>query len=61
LAALSWAVKKKKLVHDMVQTDARNKQMQGNVKVLREDIDVLRDQVARLERRLDFAQGQGTK
>ena len=51
-------MKKKKLVHEMVQTDARNNQMRDKIKVLREDIDILRDQVARLERRVDFAQGK---
>jgi hypothetical protein len=58
LMALSWPVKKKKLVHEMVQLDAHNNQMRGNAKVLREDIDVLRDQVAKLERRVDFTQGK---
>jgi chromosome segregation ATPase len=58
LLALSWPAKKKKLIHDMVQVDARNNQMRDNIKVLREDIDVLRDQVARLERRVDFVQGK---
>ncbi len=61
LTALSWPLKKKKLVHEMVQTDARNNQIREKVKVLREDIDVLRDQVAKLERRLDFIQGKDVK
>ena len=59
--ALSWPLKKKKLIHEMVQTDARNNQMRDKIKVLKEDIEVLRDQVARLERRVDFVQGQGPK
>jgi len=58
LMALSWPVKKKKLVHDMVQTDARNNQLREKIKVLREDIDILRDQVAKLERRVDFVKGK---
>jgi hypothetical protein len=58
LTALSWPLKKKKLVHEMVLTDARNNKMREKIKALREDIDVLRDQVARLERRVDFAQGK---
>lgn len=58
LTALSWPLKKKKLVHDMVEMDARNNQMREKIKVLREDIDILKDQVARLERRLDFAKGK---
>jgi hypothetical protein len=54
LMALSWPLKKKKLVHEMVLVDARNNQMRAGIKVLREDIEVLRDQVAKLERRVDF-------
>lgn len=61
LTSLSWKERKKGLVREMVQTDARNNQIRDNIKVLREDIDVLRDQVARLERRLDFVQGKDTK
>ena len=56
--ALSWPAKKKKLVHEMVQADARNNQVREKIKVLREDIDVLKDQVARLERRINFVKGQ---
>jgi chromosome segregation ATPase len=58
LMALSWPLKKKKMIHEMVQTDARNNQMRDKIKVLQEDIGLLRDQVAKLERRVDFAQGQ---
>jgi chromosome segregation ATPase len=61
LMAMSWPLKKKKLVHAMVQTDAHNNQMRDKIKVLHEDIGVLRDQIARLERRVDFAQGKDTK
>ena len=57
VSPVSWPEEKKKLVHDMVMIDARNNKMRGKIKVLREDIEVLRDQVARLERRLDFARG----
>ena len=32
--ALSWPLKRKKLVHEMVQMDARNNQMRDNIKVL---------------------------
>ncbi len=49
------------MIHEMVQTDARNNQMRDKIKVLREDIDVLRDQVAKLERRVNFVQGKDTK
>jgi len=58
LMALSWPLKKKKMIHEMVQTDARNNQIRAKVKVLKEDIGVLRDQVAKLERRVDFAKGK---
>jgi len=58
LMAMSWQAQKKKLVHEMVQTDARNNQMRDKIKVLREDIDILRDQVAKLERRVDFVKGK---
>jgi len=61
LTALSWPLKKKKMVHEMVLIDARNNQMRSKIKVLREDIDVLRDQVARLERRVDFVKDQSIK
>ena len=56
--SLSWSLKKKKMVHEMVLKDARNNQMRDKIKALREDIDVLREQVARLERRIDFAKGK---
>ena len=55
---LSWSSKRKKLVHDMVQSDARNNKIREKIKVLREDIEVLKDQVARLEKRVNFARGQ---
>jgi len=58
LLALSWPLKKKQLVHEMVQVDARNNQMRNKIKDLREDIDVLRDQVAKLERQVNFVQGK---
>ena len=58
---LPWTLKRKQLVHEMVQTDARNNKMRDKIKVLREDIDVLKDQVARLERRVDFVNGQVPK
>lgn len=61
LMSLSWSLKKKRLIHEMVQTDARNNQMRDKIKELREDIDVLKDQVARLERREDFVKGQSTQ
>jgi predicted nucleic acid-binding Zn-ribbon protein len=59
--ALSWPLKKKQLVHELVQTDARNDRIRDKIKVLKEDIDVLRDQVAGLERRVDFAKGIPTQ
>ena len=61
LTALSGPVDKKKLVHEMVRLDARNNKMKEQIKSLQEDIDVLKDQVARLERRVNFAQGKDTQ
>lgn len=55
--ASSWAVEKKKLIHAMVQKDARNNQLREKIKILREDVDILKDQVAKLERRVNFMQG----
>ena len=45
----------------MVQKDARNNQLREKIKILREDVDVLKDQVAKLERRVNFMQGQNIK
>ena len=61
LMAISWPLKRKRLIHEMVQVDARNNQMRDKIKDLREDIDVLKDQVAKLERRIDFVNGQSAK
>ncbi len=55
LLAISWQFKKKKIVHEMVQADARNNQLRYKIKVLREDIGVLKDQVAQLERQVNAA------
>ena len=55
LMALSWPLKKKKLVHELVQTDAHNNQIREKIKELREDIGILKDQVAKLERKVDSA------
>ena len=59
--ALSWTLQRKKLIRDLVQTDTRNNKIRDKIKVLREDIDVLRDQVAKLERRVNAVKGQATK
>jgi chromosome segregation ATPase len=61
LRALEWPIERKKLVHEIVQMDARNNKMREKIKTLREDIDVLRDQVGVLERRVNFANSQDTK
>jgi chromosome segregation ATPase len=61
LMALSWSLKKKKMIHEMVQADAYNNQIRDKIKGLHEDIDILRDQVARLERRVDFVKGGDPK
>jgi predicted nucleic acid-binding Zn-ribbon protein len=51
LLSMSWPLRKKKLVHDMVQIDARNNRMRNQIKLLREDVGVLKDQIAKLESR----------
>lgn len=61
VSPVSWPQQKKQMVHQMVLNDARNNKIRNQIKELREDIVVLRDQVARLERRLDFAQSPGNK
>ncbi len=58
---LSWDKEKKRLIRDMVQADASNQQLKSKIDNLREDIDVLRDQVGKLERRVNFGQGKGYK
>ena len=58
LSSLSWPRQKKKLIHEMVQADAHNNQLREKIKMLREDVDILRDQVAKLERRVNFTQGK---
>ena len=60
IVAFSWTLKRKKLVHEMVLTDAGNNKMRETIKALREDIDVLKDRIAKLERRMDL-RGQGAK
>jgi phage shock protein A len=54
-----WPEQKKTLIHEMVQADARNSQLREKVGGLREDIDILRDKIGKLERRLNFTQGKG--
>lgn len=61
LSNLVWPSKKKELVHEMAELDARNNGIRDNIKGLKEDIDVLKDQVAKLERRLNFMQGKDIK
>lgn len=58
ILTLSWPLQKKKLIHEMVQMDAHNNQLREKIKMLREDVDVLRDQVAKFERRVNFIQGK---
>ena len=61
LRALPWPLRKKELISEIAQIRTRNNQMRGKIKALREGIDVLRDQVAGLERRVDSVGGQVTK
>jgi hypothetical protein len=58
LTTMPWPVEKKKLIHVMVQKDARNNQLREKIKMLREDVEILKDQVAKFERRVNFMQGQ---
>jgi chromosome segregation ATPase len=58
LKTMPWPVEKKRLIHVMVQKDARNNQLREKIKMLREDVEILRDQVAKFERRVNFMQGQ---
>ena len=58
LSSLSWPRQKKRLIHEMVQKDARNNQLRDKIKMLQEDVNILRDQVAKLERRVNFDQGK---
>ncbi|MDE2028392.1 MAG: hypothetical protein KGK03_03580 [Candidatus Omnitrophica bacterium] len=57
LDALSWETRKKELVHEMAQVDARNNQMQGQVKVLQEDVAVLKSRVFLLQRQIISQKG----
>ncbi len=61
LLSLSWTQKRKRLIHEMVVTDARNNQMREKIKVLHEDIDVLNQQIAMLEHRLNFVKVPAAK
>lgn len=56
---LSWDKQKKTLIRSMVQADASNQQLKSKIENIKEDIAVLRDQVAKLERRINFGQGKG--
>ena len=58
LMSMSWPLKKKKIVHEMVQIDAHNNQIRGKIKVVKEDIAVLKDQVTKLDHQLEFVKGQ---
>lgn len=57
LAALSWQVRKKRLVHQLVVADAFNNRMRAQIRVLQEDIQILKDKVSQLESGMDAGQG----
>lgn len=58
---LPWPTQKKKMIHDMVQADARNSQLREKIGNLREDIVILQDQIAKMERRINFMQDRNLK
>ncbi len=58
---ISWSAKKKKLIHDMVQKDARNQEMREKINDLREDVEILHDHVDKLERRVNLGPSKSKK
>ncbi len=55
-----WPAQKKKLVHQIVQNDARNHQLREKINSIREDIGLLKDQVASLEKKVNFSKAKST-
>ena len=59
LLGLTWDSQKKKLIHDIVLADAKNSQMRQKINNVHEDIDLLRGQIASLEKLANFSRGKG--
>ncbi len=53
LLAVSWPAQRKQMVHAMVETDASNNHLRDKIGVLRQDVKVLKEEVAALERQLN--------
>ena len=49
--------RQKQTLHRMIQVDSRNAQMRQKISDLHEDVAVLKEQINRLERKLQFTQG----
>ncbi len=56
---LTWDKEKKRLINSMAQADSRNQQLRGKIDDIKNDIAILRDSIAKLERRVNFEQGVG--
>mgnify|MGYP003394180813 CR=1 FL=1 len=50
--SVTWTKEKKKLIHEVVQMDARNSQLRGKINNLREDIALLKEGVNNLQKKV---------
>jgi chromosome segregation ATPase len=57
--ALSFSMQKKKIIKEVVEADARKEQLSQKINDLKEDISILREQTATLERKVNFRKGKG--
>ncbi len=58
---LPWPAQKKRIIHEMVQEDARNSQLREKITDIREDISILREGVTRMERRISAVEEKSNK
>ena len=58
---LPWPAQKKRMIHEMVQEDARNSQLREKITDIREDISILREGVTRMERRISAMEPKDNK
>lgn len=56
---LGWGLERKKMVKEIVKADARNKQLRSMVNNLKEDIAVLREQVANRQKMVSYGGAAG--